>query len=111
ASKELGPVQWASLADLPQSKDRRRHFIRQASKLTAEYIKEMAQRHTPISQSIYRNTRRLLREYQKRGILKARIPKRKPQIQRIAMRQDELDLYHRIEEYITYFYQKYEQER
>ncbi len=111
ASKELGPVQWASLADLPQSKDRRRHFIRQASKLTAEYIKEMARRHTPISQSIYRNTRRLLREYQKRGILKARIPKRKPQIQRIAMRQDELDLYHRIEEYITYFYQKYEQER
>jgi len=71
----------------------------------------MARRHTPLSRAIYRNTRDLLRKYRERGILKESVPTRRPEIVRVPMRPEEQALYDRIEEYITQFYQKYENER
>jgi hypothetical protein len=71
----------------------------------------MARRHTPIDRYMFRNTRDLLREYIDAGILNARVPEREPQIRRIPFRPDEAELYERITEYISHFYQKYEAER
>ena len=71
----------------------------------------MAARHTPIRRHIFRNTRTVLREYLKRGLLKDKIPYRDPKPEWIEMKPEEKDLYHRIEEYIRDYYQKYEAER
>ena len=44
-------------------------------------------------------------------LLKERVPTRRPHLVRVPMRADEVALYDRIEEYISHFYQKYENER
>jgi SNF2 family DNA or RNA helicase len=108
---DIGPVQWAILEELPERIGKRKAIIKQLGDKAQPHIKEMARRHTPLSHYIYRNTRQLLHEYEKRGILKAQVPKRKPHIERVAMQPEELLLYNRIDEYITYFYHKYENER
>ncbi len=72
---------------------------------------EMARRHTPLRRYLFRSTRSLLREYAKRGILKANVPHRAPEPVWIQMRDEEQDLYRRIEEYVGQFYRKYESER
>jgi hypothetical protein len=99
------------LEELPEKTGKRKAVIKQLGTKAEPHIKEMARRHTPLSHSIYRNTRQLLREYEKRGILKAQVPRRKPHIKRVTMRSDEQVMYNRLDEYITSFYHKYEKER
>lgn len=111
ALAEIGPVGWASLEELPGKPGRRTAIIRQLGARAEPHVKEMARRHTPLDRLIYRNTRLLLREYQRRGILKDSVPRRKPRIERVEMCPEELALYNRIDEYITHFYHKYENER
>ena len=71
----------------------------------------MAVLHTPLRRHIFRNTRPLLREYHRLGLLTDNIPYRDPRPEWIPMKPEEEALYHRIEEYITDHYQKYEAER
>ena len=108
---DLGPVKWATLEELPRRHGERSALLKQLGPKALPHVHEMARRHTPLNRAIYRNTRGLLREYRKKGILKESIPTRRPQIVRVPMRPDEEALYNRIEEYITQFYQKYENER
>ncbi len=108
---DVGPVQWATLEELPSSPGRRAALIKQLGAKALPHVKEMARRHTPLSRYIHRNTRRLLREYEKRGILNETVPRRKPHIERVPMQDEESSLYNRIDDYITYFYHKYENER
>lgn len=108
---DLGPVGWSTLMELPDKAGKRQALIRQLGAKGEPYVKEMAHRHTPLSRYVFRNTRQLLREYEKRGILKAQVPRRKPKIERVPMLPEEQALYSRIDEYITYFYHKYENER
>jgi len=110
-SGEIGPVKWATLEELPRRRGERVKLIKQLGQKAQPHVTELARRHTPLNHYIFRSTRALLREYEKRGILKDRVPVRKPHIERIAMRPEELALYEKIDEYITYFYQKYENER
>lgn len=111
ARAELGPVKWAQIKKLPAQRGRRAGIIKQLGEVAQPYIKELARRHTPLRQFIYRNTRALLREYQKLGILRENVPVRRPRIERVPMTDEEYALYERIEEYISHFYQKYEAER
>ena len=67
--------------------------------------------HTPLQRFVFRNTRRLLRIYHEKGLLKENVPYRDPRPEWIAMRTDEKSLYDQIEEYIRNHYQKYEAER
>jgi len=108
---DIGPVQWSTLEELPHKPGKRKSTIKQLGSQAESHVKEMARRHTPLNHYIFRNTRQLLREYEKRGILKAQVPKRKPCLERVEMRPAEQALYDRIDEYITYFYHKYENER
>ncbi len=111
AEAALGLVDWQRLKALVSSRagaqPALKHMPSQASALAVE----MARRHTPLRRYLFRGTRRLLREYARQGVLKARIPYRDPRLVWIAMRPEERALYDRIEEYITRFYHKYEQER
>ena len=111
ASAQVGPVKWAILKDLLRHPDQSGQKLAQLGTRTHPIIKELAHRHTPLQRYVYRNTRSLLREYQRRGILRENVPYRKPELKRIPMRPEEQDLYTRIEDYIAHFYQKYENER
>ena len=110
AEAELGLVDWQRFKMLisPQERGAR---PKQLLARNRALVIEMAHRHTPLRRYLFRSTRRLLREYARRGILRATVPRRDPTPVWIRMRDEELDLYYRIEEYITQFYRKYEDER
>jgi superfamily II DNA or RNA helicase len=111
ASSKLGPVAWDSIEELPRHTGQRAAIIKQVGEAARPFIVEMAHRHTPLARYGFRNTRAILREYERRGIMKATVPFRKPRIERVPMRPDEEALYDRIDEYISHFYHKYENER
>ena len=110
AEERLGPVTWDQVFRLHTSSNAE-GVIRQLSATAQGFLREMAKRHTPIRRHVFRNTRTLLREYHKQGLLKDKIPYRDPKPEWIEMKPEEAELYHRIEEYIRDHYQKYEAER
>jgi len=110
AEERLGPVTWDQLLRLHQSSNVE-SVIRQLAPTAQGFLRTMAARHTPIRRYIFRNTRTVLREYHKRGLIKDKIPYRDPKPEWIDMKPEEEELYHRIEEYIRDHYRKYEAER
>jgi superfamily II DNA or RNA helicase len=110
AEQRLGPVTWDQLRHSHAS-SHAESVIRQLDPTAQGFLRDMAVRHTPIRRHIFRNTRTLLREYHKRGLLKDKIAYRDPRPEWIEMEPEEAELYHRIEEYIRDHYQKYEAER
>jgi hypothetical protein len=110
AQDALGPVDWNILKQLPYESQPAR-TIRQLPESIHPYIYEMARQHTPLREFMFRNTRDLLREYVQRGLLTENVPTRDPRLVWIPMRSEEMRLYLRIEEYISDFYRKYENER
>ena len=110
AEAKLGLVDWQRFKMLISPQEHEARPKQLLSKNRALVI-EMTRRHTPLRRYLFRSTRRLLREYVRQGILRANVPHRDPEPVWIDMRADEQDLYHRIEEYISHFYRKYESER
>jgi superfamily II DNA or RNA helicase len=110
AEAKLGLVDWQQLKRLV-STGKRRSKLKHLSSPARALAVEMAHRNTPLRRYLFRSTRRLLREYARRGIIRATVPHRDPKPVWIRMRDEEQDLYRRIEEYITQFYRKYEAER
>ncbi len=111
ASARLGPVKWDTLQEIPEKRGQRKTLIGELGQANHALILEMVRRHTPLSRYTYRNTRTLLREYERHGIMNATVPVRKPQAKRVPMREEEQSLYNRIDEYISHFYHKYENEK
>lgn len=112
AQERLGPVRWTSLRELPdRSRARRRSFVRELGDDEHALLNEFLRRHTPVRTLIRRSTRELLRKYRERGLLTENIPKRDPEAVWVPMTIEEMRLYERIEEYISDFYQRYENER
>jgi len=111
AQDRIGLVTWEAIKNLPYT-DKARSVIAQLDEGGQAVLIEFVRRHTPLAGYIMRNTRSLLREYQKRGLLgNNKVPTRKPELAWISMRSEERELYERIEEYISLFYKKYEAER
>src|SRR5690606_27460292 len=90
---------------------KRDQILKQLSIAGRAVASEFAKRHTPLRRFVFRNTRSLLHEYQRRGILRVNVPQRDPRLEWIPMRPAERALYDRIEEYIADFYARYEAER
>lgn len=110
AEGRVGPVAWNEIRRLPSSRNAE-SVIRQLNGKAQGVLRQLAGRHTPLRQHVFRNTRGLLRKYRELGLLKENIPDRRPKPEWIEMTDEEWDLYERIEEYIRDFYQKYEAER
>jgi hypothetical protein len=108
--KALGPVNWKKVEELPCATDVSGK-VRRLPDSTRPFVRELARRHTPLRQYMFRNTRDLLREYVALGLLDATVPNRAPVPVWIAMSSDERELYEGIEEYISQFYRKYEAKR
>ncbi len=110
ARNALGFVDWNLLQQLPYDLHPSR-AMRPLPESARPFVVEMARRHTPLRDVMFRNTRDLLREYVRRGLLDENVPTRDPRLVWIPMRPEEMRLYLRIEEYISDFYRKYENER
>jgi superfamily II DNA or RNA helicase len=110
ARRQLGVVDWQRVSSLPEDK-RSARTMRQLSPQARHWANRMIKRHTPLRRLTFRNTRDLLRRYAEAGLLSDNVPDRDPRPAWIRMREDEAELYKRIEEYITQFYRKYEDER
>ncbi len=112
AREALGPVDWATarrvlLGDERRPADRLRRLAPAVRRTVEDVVKE----HTPLGRLVFRNTRPLLRDYVKRGLLDDSVPYRVPHLVWIAMGEEERELYLRVEEYISNFYRKYEEQR
>jgi ERCC4-related helicase len=107
---KLGPVGWSQLEALLKDPQPGKALARLPADVQQAAVR-LAQHHTPMRRLFYRNTRDLLRRYRQQGLLDANVPTRDPKPVWIAMRPEERELYDRIEEYISDFYQKYEEQR
>ena len=111
AREKVGLVNWGIISKLPFS-SKAHAEIGQIGPEARQVLLEFIRRTTPLSRYLFRNTRGLLRRYEKKGLLGShRVPTRKPELVWIPMEEDEHNLYDRIEEYISDFYRKYEEER
>ena len=107
----IGLVSWATIRQLPFS-SKARAEIGQLDADARGVLLEFARRTTPFSRYMFRNTRGLLRRYQEKGLLgDRRVPARQPEPIWIPMEAQEREPYDRIEEYISDFYRKYEEQR
>ena len=110
AERELGVVEWEQIRNLATS-TKKSVILKQLSPEAHRYLIRMVKMHTPLRKLMRRSTRRLLRTYRDKGILKDTVPVRHPEAIWIPLAEDERKLYERIEEYFSDFYQKYENER
>lgn len=85
--------------------------LRALSPDAKEVVRGLVRQQAPLARRAFRHTRRLLREYAQRGLLRERVPTRNPRLVWIPMQPQERALYDRIEEYIAHFYRRYEGER
>ncbi|MBM3131332.1 MAG: DEAD/DEAH box helicase, partial [Chloroflexi bacterium] len=67
---DIGQVKWATLEGLLTKPGERARILRQLGATVQPHVKELAHRHTPITRYVFRNTRALLREYLRRGIMR-----------------------------------------
>ena len=110
ALQELGPVDWQRVRALIDNRRPERALQRLRPQARSVAL-GMVKHHTPLRRLVFRNTRPLLREYARQGLLQDNVPLRDPRLVWIPMRDEERVLYDRIEEYISHFYRKYEGER
>ena len=113
AEARIGIVDWQTIRELPFS-TKVKTTIDGLGTESHAVLEALLQTHTPLRSMMWRSTRRLLRKYRELGLLKANVPTRKPENVWIELRDGpngERELYDRIDEYISDFYQKYEAER
>ncbi|MEI8173794.1 MAG: helicase-related protein [Deltaproteobacteria bacterium] len=108
--QKIGTVEWEQIRHFGES-TKKNVVLKQLSRDAHAHLIRMVKMHTPLRRLMRRSTRRLLRTYREKGILKETVPVRHPQLTWIPMAEDERKLYDRIEEYFSDFYQKYENER
>jgi superfamily II DNA or RNA helicase len=72
---------------------------------------ELCRRASPLGRRMFRATRVTLRRYREMGLLRERIPERRPEPVWITMSPAEWELYRRVEDYVSRFYRRFEDER
>ena len=65
----------------------------------------------PVVTCVHRHTRHLLRDYYRQGLISQHIPTRQPQEVWLEMTDAERELYVEVENYISRYYNQYEEER
>jgi len=115
ATERIGHADWQAVRELPfMPRHARRTTVMQLAPEARAVLDQVLRRATPLRALMWRNTRRLLRRYREVGIITENVPVREPRNEWIELQTGpggERELYERIEEYISEFYQKYEAER
>ena len=109
--EQLGWAKWRQLAGLLDEADPGAAVRRVEDRREREALLSLFRHLTPLRRRMRRYTRTTLRSYQQQGLLPAKLAERRPEPRWVEMAPDERDLYDRVEEYISEFYQKYEGER
>jgi len=105
-SEKIGLITLRKLERLFSNSEPQKEYKVLGSK-DKECLKQVLTHKTPIKRFMFRNTRNLLRLYQKRGWLDQNVPYRKVKDEFIDLDPvDECPLYERIEEYISKYYKK-----
>ena len=114
AVREIGPVSWEHLKHVVKDTTKA-YQIRDMKPEEGAFLEQYVRSSTPLRGLIFRNTRTLLHEYRKKGLLDKNVPYREPENVWIRLIDTsvcpERALYERIEHYISHFYKKYEQKR
>ncbi|HHV54949.1 MAG TPA: DEAD/DEAH box helicase family protein [Firmicutes bacterium] len=107
---KLGPVAWQRVHEIFTGQ-RPAHQIKTLSSPEQAALLELCRQASPLGRNMFRATRETLRSYQKLGLLRERIPERSPEPVWINMTSEEWDVYNRVEQYVSHFYQRFEDER
>ena len=87
------------------------HAMRTLNSDEHRSVMRLMRRCHPVVTCIHRHTRQLLREYHRQGLISQHIPVRRPQEVWLEMSDAEKELYSDVEEYISRYYNQYEEER
>ncbi|MDI6824342.1 MAG: SNF2-related protein [Bacillota bacterium] len=107
---KLGLVAWQRVREVLTGQ-RPVHEIGSLSSAERAALLELCRRASPLGQKMFRATRETLRCYRELGLLQERVPERHPEPVWIHMSPEEWDLYGRVEDYVSRFYQRFEGER
>ncbi len=107
---KLGMVAWERVRGILTGQ-RPAEQVRRLSAEEQAALLELCRRASPLGQRMFRATRVTLRRYREAGLLTERIPERRPEPVWIAMSPAEWELYRRVEEYVSCFYRRFEDER
>ena len=108
-ASELGPVGVAKVRralTMPSP-----HAMRTLNSDERRCVMRLMRRCHPVVTYVHRHTRQLLREYHRQGLISQHIPTRRPQEIWLEMSDAERELYSDVEEYISRYYNQYEEER
>jgi superfamily II DNA or RNA helicase len=108
ARQDLGLV---SYQRVKAAVDGTRNTVMNLNDSERSWFIEAMRRHNPVAGLTHRNTRTLLRDYHRRGLLKQHVPNRRPIPRWLDMGNEEEELYHEVEDYISYYFNKYEEVR
>ena len=108
-TRDLGPVRAARLRNALTSPSA--HSIRTLGEDERRAVMQLMRTNHPVISCIHRHTRELLREYHRQGLISQRIATRRPNVVWLDMSDAESELYSDVEDYISYYYNQYEEER
>ena len=107
--RDLGPVGAAKLKRAIESPST--HSMRTLDAEQRGRVMSLMRTCHPVVHGVHRHTRDLLRQYYERGLIAQHIPTRDPQDVWLEMSPEESELYDDVEGYISYYYNRYEEER
>ena len=108
-AERLGPVSVAKVKRALTSLST--HSMRTLSVDERRSVMHLVKTCHPVSTSVHRHTRQILRQYHRQGLISQHVPTRSPQEVWLEMSDAESDLYSDVEMYISRYYNQYEEER
>ena len=108
-AESLGPVSVAKVKRALRSLST--HLMRTLSADERQAVMRLMRTCHPVTTCIHRHTRQLLRQYHQQGLIPQHVPTRKPQEVWLEMSDAESELYSEVEQYISHYYNQYEEER
>ena len=108
-TRDLGPVGAARLRNALTSPSA--HPMRTLGEDERRAVMRLMRTNNPVISCIHRHTRELLREYHRQGLISQRIATRRPNVVWLDMSDAESELYSDVEDYISYYYNQYEEQR
>ena len=108
-SQDLGPVRAARLRNALTSPSA--HSISTLGEDERRAVMRLMRTNHPVVSCIHRHTRELLRDYHRQGLISQRIATRRPEVVWLDMSDAESELYSDVEDYISFYYNQYEEER
>ena len=106
---EIGPVSVAKVKRALTTSSI--HAMRTLNADEQQAVMRLMRKCHPVVTCVHRHTRYLLREYHSKGLISQHVPTRRPQEVWLEMTDAERELYSEVENYISRYYNQYEEER